>query len=313
MISNRNPLDPQAPVDFFKMVKPFAVAKIQHQPKRFLLDPKSAIFSQSPSSLTKVDWAKLKKIFPFIPKNKSMATTLSNLDRPSFLEILTFFKNSRMKSSIIVASYLFTPKYLNVDDSRYFWQSGMSALVHIPKDNAAYFGALVRIKPKPWYCLSPQSLCANVIADAQGREPIRTLGDQVIDETRKQFLQSAISTFETCLLTGALVSNTPIDISQDCPSLAKDEGLRTLIESRQGRAAICTHLSKPSENPFKTLNSRKVALAIQGATGVDVAGTIQQTLRIAHVSCLVLFIFLCTIYYPILDTRYHLPHSGSPP
>ncbi|MBM3197427.1 MAG: hypothetical protein FJZ61_05550 [Chlamydiae bacterium] len=313
MISNRNPLDPQAPVDFFKLVKPSAVVKIQHQPKKFLIDPKSAIFSQSPSSTTKVDWAKLKKIFPFISKNKSMATTLSNLDRPSFLEILTFFKNSRMKSSLIVASCLFASKHLNVNDSRYFWQYGVSDLVHIPKDNVAYFGALVSNKPKPWYCLSPQSLCANVIADAQGRAPIRTLGDQVLDETRMQFLQSAMSTFETCLLTGALVSNTPIDIRQDCPILAKDEGLRTLMESRQGRAAICTHLSKPSENPFQTLNSRKVALAFQGATGVDVAGTIQQTLRIAHVSCLVLFIFLCMMYYPIVDTRYHLPQSGSPP
>lgn len=317
MISYRNPNSPLS-LFLFKVMnssddqrKSSSDEKIKNRAKFFFIDPKPAIFGQSPTSLSKVQWTQLKNSFAFEIQNRSTALTLSNQAKPSFLQILTFL-NSRMGDHIFVTEGLPKIKENNFSRSKDFWKSRVMEFVYIPKGRVDYLKALENSSPRSSLSLSPQNLSANVIACARGEEPRRTLGDHIINKTTQQAVKTAKFTLQNLALQGILMGpQDGEDFELTCPDLAKnDRKLTDLMKSPLGRAAI-RHYFLEFENPFKDVTGKQVALAIQGATGVDVVGTMRQTLRVAQVSCLVLFIFFCTIYYPLIDTRYHLPSYGS--
>jgi hypothetical protein len=320
MISNRNPNSPVS-ILLFKVMnssddqrKSSSDEKIKNRAKIFLIDPKSAIFGQIPTSLTKIQWTQMKNPSALEIQNETTALTLSNQARPSFLQILTFL-NSRMGGGhIFVTVGLPKIKEINFSRSQDFWKSEVMQFVQLSKGRAAYLKALENYSPRSRLSLLPQKLSTRVIACVQGEKLPQTLGDQIINETTKKALETVESTFENLALEGFLMRPCDgVDFEEICPRLAEnDPELAALMKSPQGRVAISYHLSKrPSEKTFKDVTGKQVALAIQGATGVDVVGTMRQTLRVAQVSCLVLFIFFCTIYYPLIDTRYHLPSYGS--
>jgi hypothetical protein len=242
-------------------------------------------------------------------QNRSTALTFSNQARPSFLQILTFL-NSRMGGDhIFVTVGLPKIKEINFSRSQDFRKSEVMQFVQLPKDRAAFSKALENYSPRSSLSLYPQNLSAEVIACVLGEKPPQTFGDQIMDKTNQQVVRTLTSTLENLVFRGILM-RTGGDFEKNCPHLAKnDPGLKALMESRVGRAAVSRHLSSKSKNPFN-VTREQVALAFQGATGVDPVYTMQQTWRFAQVSCLVLFIFICTVYYPLIDTEYHLPHIG---
>ncbi len=318
MISYRNPNSPVS-ILLFKVMnssddqrKSSSDEKIKNRAKFFFIDPKSAIFGQGPTSLTKIQWTQMKNPSALEIQNETTALTLSNQARPSFLQILTFL-NSRMGGDhIFVTVGLPKIKEINFSRSQDFWKSRVMEFVQLPKGRVDYLKALENSSPRSSLSLSPQKLSANVIACARGEEPRRTLGDHIINKTTQQAVKTAKFTLQNLALQGILMGpQDGKDFELTCPDLAEnDPKLKALMNSPQGRDAIRDHFLK-SENPLKDVTGKQVALAIQGATGVDVVGTMRQTLRVAKVSCLVLFIFFCTIYYPLIDTRYHLPSYGS--
>jgi hypothetical protein len=318
MISYRNPNSPVS-ILLFKVMnssddqrKSSSDEKIKNRAKFFFIDPKPAIFGQGPTSLTKIQRTQMKNPSALEIQNETTALTLSNQARPSFLQILTFL-NSRMGGDhIFVTVGLPKIKEINFSRSQDFWKSRVMEFVQLPKGRVDYLKALENSSPRSSLSLSPQNLSANVIACARGEEPRRTLGDQIMDKTNQQVVRTLTSTLENLALRGILMrTQDGEDFQRNCPHLAEnDPGLKALMESRQGRVAIRHHLLSKSENPFN-VTREQLTLAIQGATGVDVVGTMRQTWRFAQVSCLVLFIFFCTIYYPLIDTRYHLPSYGS--
>jgi hypothetical protein len=284
--------------------------KIKKLDKIFLIDPKSAIFGQIPTSLTKIQWTQMKNPSALEIQNETTALTLSNEARPSFLQILTFLNSSMGGDHIFVTVGLPKIKEINFSRSQDFRKSEVMQFVQLPKGRAAYLKALENYSPRSSLSLSPQNLSVKVIACVRGEKLPQTFGDQIMDKTNQQVVRILTSTFENLALRGILM-RPGADFERNCPHLAEnDPGLKALMESRVGRAAVSRHLFSKSENPFN-VTREQLTLAIQGATGIDVDYTMQQTWRFAQVSFLVFFIFICTVYYPLIDTEDHLPPIGS--